>query len=370
MRSIDDPALIPALEALTVKSFPEVGQAVVDSLSKMPGQAATDSLTRHALLAPRPEVRAAAASVLRSRSLYSYVPTMIGSLSLPTDVQFDQFYLMSGQPVHRLAVVQHSMLADNAFVSTGGASGDIVISKRYGNSARFIPDPTMERDIEWAQREVAANAVKKAVNSRVTAALERATGNNLPADPQKWWDWWYDYNDVYRPPRQVYSHSQQALPRPFRIRFQSCFVAGTKVFTATGPMAIERIVPGDCVLAQDVETGELAYKPVLVTTVRPPSPVLAISVGGETIRATLGHPFWVSGVGWQMAKELKPGQRLHTPHGPLAIDSISEDTPAVCYNLVVAEFADYFVSDQKVLVHDNNLREGATATVPGLLAAK
>ncbi len=58
-----------------------------------------------------------------------------------------------------------------------------------------------------------------------------------------------------------------------------------------------------------------------------------------------------------MAKELKIGDRVHTVLGAVQVDSLEQEqdeNPA--YNLVVADFADYFVGNAKVLVHDNNLR--------------
>ena len=63
----------------------------------------------------------------------------------------------------------------------------------------------------------------------------------------------------------------------------------------------------------------------MVTTVRPPSPLIEIRLEHETIRATRGHPFWVSGVGWQMAKELKAAQWLHTTSGPALIESAEQN---------------------------------------------
>ena len=48
-----------------------------------------------------------------------------------------------------------------------------------------------------------------------------------------------------------------------------CLAAGTPVWTDQGLLAIEKISVGDRVLAQDIETGELGYKPVLRTTTRP-----------------------------------------------------------------------------------------------------
>ena len=146
----------------------------------------------------------------------------------------------------------------------------------------------------------------------------------------------------------------------------SCFVHGTPVWTSTGPMAIEKIKPGETVLSQDPQTGELAYKAVLATTYRPPSPLVEVKLGTSTIRGTRGHPYWVSGEGWQMAKQLKAGQMLHTVNGPVRIESAQPTDEEECFNLIVADFNTYFVGDAKVLVHDNTLRSPNTIRVPGL----
>ena len=76
-----------------------------------------------------------------------------------------------------------------------------------------------------------------------------------------------------------------------------CLAAGTQVWTETGSMAIEKIKVGDRVLAQDTDTGELAYKPVLRTTVRPKSELLRLETDGMVFESSGGHPFWVSGRG-------------------------------------------------------------------------
>ena len=48
--------------------------------------------------------------------------------------------------------------------------------------------------------------------------------------------------------------------------------------TITGQVAIEYSVQiGDRVLAQDADTGELAYKPVLGTTLRPPTEMVLVT---------------------------------------------------------------------------------------------
>jgi hypothetical protein len=100
--------------------------------------------------------------------------------------------------------------------------------------------------------------------------------------------------------------------------------------------------------------------------VRPAAPILAIGLGSETIRLTRGHPLWVAGENWQMAKFLRPGDRLHSIAGPAPITSI-EDAPAeATYNLVVADWHNYFVGDRRVLVHDNAPQQPTVMRLPGV----
>jgi hypothetical protein len=115
---------------------------------------------------------------------------------------------------------------------------------------------------------------------------------------------------------------------------------------------------------------------------RKPSPMIEIGLGRETLRATRGHPFWVCGEGWKMAKELAAGMRLHSTDGPVPIDRV-EQVPAarpwyeqpdaqagedLSYNLVLDECHNFFVGPQRVLVHDNTLfpLDGPVPGVPGL----
>jgi hypothetical protein len=132
-------------------------------------------------------------------------------------------------------------------------------------------------------------------------------------------------------------------------------------------MPIEKIRVGDCVLAQEPDSGEMSYKAVLATTVQPPCQMLDVDLGNEIVRVTRGHPLWVDGIGWQMAKELNAGQCLHTPRGPVRIDNVKSFGELECYNLVVADFNTYFVGNSQVLAHDAVIRQITTATVPGLV---
>jgi hypothetical protein len=146
----------------------------------------------------------------------------------------------------------------------------------------------------------------------------------------------------------------------------SCFPQGTLVRTQTGPQPIEEIRAGDLVLSQDVESGELAYKPVLKTTVRPPCGILRLEIDDEAIAVTRGHPFWVSGIGWRMAKRLEVGQLIHGVRGSQPIRRLEKEPDQAAYNLVVGDFNTYFVGESGILVHDNTYRRPTTSLVPGL----
>jgi hypothetical protein len=98
------------------------------------------------------------------------------------------------------------------------------------------------------------------------------------------------------------------------------------------------------VVAQDVETGELALKPVLQTTVRPPKTTLTIVTDNSKIHATAGHRWFVAGQGWLMTRELKPDMLLHNATGTTRIADVIEDAKEQeTYNLVVDGFHTYFV---------------------------
>ena len=74
--------------------------------------------------------------------------------------------------------------------------------------------------------------------------------------------------------------------------------------------------------------------------------MVALSVAGNKIVSTLGHPFWEIGKGWTMAMHLHEGSMLHSPHGPVTVEAIEElpvrkEWYAFSYNLVVDDFHTY-----------------------------
>ncbi|MBX3437398.1 MAG: hypothetical protein KF861_07915 [Planctomycetaceae bacterium] len=134
-------------------------------------------------------------------------------------------------------------------------------------------------------------------------------------------------------------------------------------------MPIEEVRAGDRVLAQDLATGELAYQPVLATTVRPPVRTFQITTDDLTLRATGGHPFWVNGQGWRFSRDLEPGMHFHGTDGARKITAVALAEEAEAFNLVVADFHTYFIGAGQILSHDNTPRDPTNALVPGLVRA-
>ncbi len=265
-----------------------------------------------------------------------------------------------------------------------------------------------------------ANLAIEQRNRRVFEALRRATGVDAGEKATDWWAWWrhwwhehYELDGAHDAPsteeighKPVYhahywsnTYAQmpstsgsggpvrQSLPasRPPSV-VNSCFARGTKVWTVTGPAPIEEIRVGDRVLSQNTMTGELAYKPVLQTTIRRPSPMVKISMSPDPLETTRGHMVFTAGRGWVMAKDLRDGELLHTAGGAVRIDRVEQTGPpgpwyeqvdedpdaafgyGSAYNLVVDGFHTFFVGTARVLVHDNTLFGRPYAAVPGLPA--
>ena len=161
-----------------------------------------------------------------------------------------------------------------------------------------------------------------------------------------------------------------------------CFIAGTKVLTDHGHKNIEDIEVGDLVLAYDEETGETAYKPVVQLFRNTTKEWCTVSVRGNDgelyeITSTPGHKYFVPGnrvrkdsralehasyVGlsekWVSACDLKRGDKVLLSDGTLCeVEGVSckkLSAPETTYNLEIADFHTYYVSDACVLVHNRN----------------
>jgi hypothetical protein len=408
VRAIRDPEMIPALERLVAGASEEASFAVLQALAAMPEKEATQSIARFAVLSPDSRrVRDDASDLLKDRKFDHFVPQMVASMRSPVQANYAFERRIDARLVYRQiiyregagsaeAVVQDLVYANSQpslYFNRNGAflGGADYLGRRLpraGNDrddravAEAAVHDALYRNALDRYQVAIENADVRELNLRVGEALSTATGESLGPDPQAWWKWWDQYEQLHQAgPKQVavqYEQSWQSVGRetyPDRVRIAdirqpqdiSCFAAGTSVLTNRGEVAIEQMRVGDLVLAQDVETGEIAFKPVLETTVRPPAELLRVEHERGSFRCTGGHPFWVSGEGWVHAKRLKSGTELHTLDGSVRVSDVVPDGEEETYNLIVADFANYFVSDARILSHDNSSRQPTDAVVPGLL---
>ncbi|MFQ5734519.1 MAG: polymorphic toxin-type HINT domain-containing protein [Planctomycetaceae bacterium] len=216
------------------------------------------------------------------------------------------------------------------------------------------------------------NRIIEQRNTRVRELIAVLSGKDPGEDPRDLWRWWERYTEVHPLAKPyVVLRKEYLTTEPILLKYWymlSCLAAGTPVWTDRGPVAIDKVRVGDCVLAKNVETGELAYKPVLKTTVRRARPLLKLDIGPRTINVTGGHPFWISGKGWMKARDVTDGMRMHDVTGTTAVRLTGTSKAEPTYNLVVADFHTYFVGEAKVLSHDVTPIEPTDALVPGLVS--
>ncbi len=396
IREIRDAAVIPLLEELYSNSSQEAARATVEVLADWPHAEASQSLVRHAIYSEWPEVRECALKELKKRPLHDFAPMVIASLVAPAQSQFmittdrngDVLYRHQlhrpGQEVNQQLVVDRSHIRREARVlmqgndseeATREANRESIDSARQEQAVRvldaFVRAQQVQQQVAQQNQWIGAN------QAPVYQLLREVTRQELPDDPLAWSNWWRDYNDRTSPPAPTLTYyARYETVDPLFVPLTSstgsvlpreCFAAGTMVRTQFGLKPIETIQLGDRVLSQSVETGELTYKLVLASTVRPTTEHCRIQVGDETIVCTWGHPFWLDQEGWRMARHLTAGDSIYTATGPTKIDRIEAAESQEAYNLVVEDFHSYFVGRSTILAHDNTERRPTRARVPGLL---
>ncbi len=392
LQSIDDFHVTLLIESHLLTAGEAWSLELVALLAKFPQPPATTALARCAVLSSSKSVREAAIAQLKMRKLHDFVPQLLAGLTPQTKSQFfvrigndwtvdirhqavtedaQQRVVTAASEQHRaesVSVVGSSWSPGPALFSLDQAAQK---AQAINQMAQSQAQAALQRLRETEQMVAMQNRLAEISNATLYQALEKTTGQQIPREPGPWGTWWTSYNEVtYERPTTYYvQHYEVPIYRPF-VTIVSCFPAGTPVYCESGPQPIESVRPGDRVLSQNPNTGELAFKLVQNVTVRPPSKLRKITLGGSEIVTTLGHPFWVNGTGWKMAKELEPEQNLHTLTGAAAIVKVEElPNPDRAYNLVVADYNTYFVGSANVLVHDNIYRQPTLAKVPGLIEA-
>jgi len=378
LEAIDDPAVIPVMELVFSAHGERGADLLVAQLDKMTAHEASVSLARQAVFSPWEAVRDTAVEKLKSRPKETFVPVLLSAMYTPVQSRAELYQGPDGRLMYRHVLFRegqkHKELAvfDTTYRNTALPGG-------FRQTVTAANQTAEQRENEVARQ----NEFTEVLNNRICSVLAAVTSHDLPASPENWWKWWNDYNEVYvsdeKPLRQRYRREEagplqgkapganiEALVSTGIEKMSDCLAAGTVVWTELGAVPIEQVKLGDRVLSQDPETGELAYKPVLATTIRPAGPLVKIDLGGESFETSGGHPFWISGEGWVKSRNLKNGSPLHRVSGTLDVGSVGDGGNRTTYNLIVADFHTYFVGQAKILSHDNTIREPTNAVVPGL----
>ena len=404
--ALRDPAAADAIDVVFCRQTSDMALLGVDSLTNIRAAEAAKVLAWHAVFSPWPEVRHAAATALRSEEKYDYVPLLLalaeasagpetqdaGSPDTPgasaepkvcTAYRLDHDVTtnasvtierlkehpywwtlpnMSYNSITPAPVTKTKTASEN---QTGGSYS--VQEREYfttwnGRLQYRVTENRSRLDRKTltpvGQYAYPANSPSRSNQTQTGAlpydseaaarkaapytALAVATGENGPTSPSEWWDWWYDYNEVYHP-SAARANARVSADEDLPPQRGDCLALGTFVLTETGLTAIEDVAIGDRVIGCDAETGCLALRPILRKIVRPEGRLLKIRAGGKEFQASSGHAFWVAGRGWVKARDLREGMQLHTVRGTAPVESIAPGAVQTTIGLAAADYHTFFI---------------------------
>ncbi len=239
---------------------------------------------------------------------------------------------------------------------TLAAREDILIAQRL-MAAQQVVELSRQQLRNDIQAIEAYNANVQTVNNQVLPILTDLTGRDLGPSGEAWQAWWadqqgYAYSTADPSTKPTYT---EIVTNPISPPHHACFGAGTLVRTLNGPQAIESIRVGDQVLSQDVRAGKLSFTPIVAVFHNKPAATLRVRLGDEPIVVTGIHRFWKAGLGWSMARELRPGDTIRVLGGTARVVSVEDAPVQPVFNLEVAEEQSFFVGALGALVHDNSL---------------
>lgn len=149
----------------------------------------------------------------------------------------------------------------------------------------------------------------------------------------------------------------------------NCFIAGTLVAAQDENIPIEEIQAGDYVWAWDEATGDTGLKKVVETYVSETEELIHLTVNGEKITCTPGHPFYSPVKGWTDAVHLRAGDVLVLLNGEYVVVEWVQhellENPVRVYNFQVEGFHTYYVSSHSILVHNKCRNNGYTTPEGG-----
>lgn len=133
-----------------------------------------------------------------------------------------------------------------------------------------------------------------------------------------------------------------------------CFDGSTLVSTPNGYEMISTLEVGDLVFSYDEQTGAFDYKPITQILTNEVDEMVFVTVDGETIETTAGHPFYTD-TGWICAADLHEGSRLmasDSTYKTVSDVSIISAEATKVFNLCVQDYSTYVVGESNVVVHN------------------
>ncbi len=381
LKSLTSRDALPILEFALAARSEATARAVVETISDVDSYRASQSLARLAIGSPWETVRGAATQTLKQRPWEDFVPMTLGMMYEPIEMK-----LVVGEATPNILNNPRGGREWRFLFAREGREAIEVAALRVID-CRFIsirPTDRLDYDPEqrmksietakasldeyynWVESAHALNDHGELLNERIAAILHAVTGTQDSATPGQWWDWWDQATDApLSGPKStiIVREDMRKIEAPVRL---SCLGAGTPVWTEAGVQPIEAIRIGDRVLSKHVETGELKFAPVLQTTRRENAALTNIHIGDETIAASAGHNFWISGRGWMRTNQLEDGMTAHTATGTATIRVEDAGRSADVFNLVVDDAHTYFVGKSLLLGHDVLIPPPTDIVVPGL----
>jgi hypothetical protein len=420
LREVNDPRVIPALDIAIWQVTSDSALHFIQAIRRFQTREACVSLAGIALNEPSSEVGLAALEALREYPLEYYVPDLLDLMCTEIELKNQVVTRNNGEMVLQLVqsremrdhyeatqldkvltvnqslprsaiglnqaerLINQSLNSPRNRALVFGQVQSMTDGAVVNNVASSIASEEATRIAAKARADTnASNDSVRAAQRNIATVLRAVTNQQLDDQPASWWAWWDKYEEGYNlGPKYVDSsytedrssivyqaqeaHALSYIPP---VRRCECLVLGTQIQTEVGLKSVESIRVGDSVVAQNIETGELHLQPILRTTVRPPANTREmILAGGETIRSTLGHPWWVIGNGWVKTKDLKPGMALRTSTGFAKIDELKDADAIETYNLVVDSDHTYFVGQSRILSFDATELIPTFQKAPGLPA--
>ena len=129
----------------------------------------------------------------------------------------------------------------------------------------------------------------------------------------------------------------------------SCFAPEMKMRTPDGSKSIIEFKRGDPILsAPEWDVTAPPSVSYVEEVFENRLPLLSLHVGGQVIRTTAEHPFYIRGKGWVASRELEPGDlfRSHDGQWVPVQEVVDKGEESVVYNLRVSEYHTYFVGDE------------------------